>query len=80
MTKIQVPEAHIVSDVTEIVKNFLNSNGGKKLHFPVHNESMDGDPIFGHRKVMIVEFHPEGFPEKLFKLGISEGHGIEFEF
>ena len=71
---------NVVSDVTEIVKNFLNSNGGKKLHFPVHNESMNGDPIFGHRKVLIVEFHPEGFPEKLFKLGISEGHGIEFEF
>lgn len=71
---------NIVDDVTDIVKKHLEEQGGYKLLFGVNNETMGGDPIFGHRKVMIVKFHPEGHEDKIYKLGITEGHGIDFEF
>jgi hypothetical protein len=29
---------------------------------------------------MIVEFYPEGCPDKIYKMGVTEGHSIKFEF
>lgn len=71
---------NVVSDVTELVKKYVEEQGGYKLCFNANNETMGGDPIFGHRKVMIVNFHPEGHEDKNFKFGITEGHGIDFQF
>lgn len=71
---------NVVVDVTEKVQKFLDEQQGMKLYFGVNNETMGSDPIFGHRKVMIITFYPEGHEEKLFKLGVTEGHGIDFQF
>jgi hypothetical protein len=70
----------VVADVTEVVKKLLEKKENKKLDFNVNNETMGGDPIWGHRKSMIVEFYPEGCPDKIYKIGVTEGHSIEFEF
>lgn len=71
---------NVVEDVTDIVKGLVESTGGIRLDFIADNDNMGGDPIWGHRKCLIVELYPEGHPEELLKLGVAENHGLNFVF
>jgi hypothetical protein len=71
---------NVVVDVTEVVKMFLEKTNNKKLDFYVDNNTMGGDPAWGQRKSMTVEFYPEGYPHKIYKMGVTEGHSINFQF
>lgn len=67
-------------DVTEKVNMLLNLTENKHLKFNVNNNTMGEDPIWGHRKCMIIEFYPEGYENKIIELGVTEGHEIDFKF
>lgn len=71
---------NIVNDVTQHVQKILDKNNGLNLSLMVNNETLGGDPIWGQRKVLIIEFYPENHEDKLFKIGCTEGHEIDFKF
>jgi hypothetical protein len=71
---------NVINDVTDIVKQLVEDNGGTKLKFIVDNGLLGGDPIYGYRKVVIVEFYPESNPDDVFTFGVTEGSSIDFEF
>ncbi len=71
---------NITKDVTDIVQELLNTTDELKLSFNVNNGTMGNDPMWGHRKCMIITIYPDGYPNKLFKLGITEGSSIDFTF
>jgi hypothetical protein len=70
----------VVNDVTEIVQKYVDDNGGTKLKFYVDSALLGGDPLWGYRKVVIVELYPESNPDDVFKFGEIEGSVIDFEF
>ena len=67
------------NDVFEIVNQKLQEQNYEKFLFNVNNETMGGDPSFGHRKVLLLEFSLEKYPEKIYELGISESFNIDFK-
>lgn len=71
---------NVTNDVTEIVQQQVDNNGGSILRFIVDSSLLGGDPIFGYRKVMIVELYPESNPNDIFKFGEIEGSVIDFKF
>lgn len=70
----------VIKDVTSTVEELLKENNHLKFDFLVNNETMNGDPIWGHRKCLIIEFHPEGEPDKIIQLGVTENSNMKFEF
>jgi hypothetical protein len=41
---------------------------------------MGGDPAFGSRKFLIIEFSPESNLNKKYKMGLHEGQTFNFKF
>jgi hypothetical protein len=71
---------NITKDITTIIQKILDDNNQLKIFINVNNETMGGDPIWGHRKCMILTIYPDGYPNKIFKLGVTEGSSIDFSF
>lgn len=69
-----------VNDVTEEIKKLLKEYNNKRLYFNVNNNTMGGDPIFGQKKCLFIEISPNTDLNKIIKLGITEGHSIDFQF
>ena len=41
---------------------------------------MGGDPAFGLRKFLIVEYSPKSDLNKIYKMGLHEGQSLTFKF
>lgn len=65
-------------DVTDIVEKHLESQNYDQLRILANNETFGHDPIYGHRKVLIVELSLSNNPDKIFKVGTNEGQLLEF--
>jgi hypothetical protein len=73
-------ELNVGADVIEQVNNLLSVEDYKKFNFNINNTTMGGDPCFGYRKFLIVEFYPEKDSNKIYKIASHEGHTLTFEF
>jgi hypothetical protein len=70
----------VVNDVTQIVTKLIKKDNCQKIDFSVNNDTMEGDPIWGQRKFLTIEFFPEEYPDKIFKIAAREGSNIFFKF
>lgn len=68
---------NIHSDVTEIIRKNIEENGGRSLNIRVDNNILGGDPIFGYRKFLIVNYK---LNDKDYSIGASEGDSLYFQF
>jgi hypothetical protein len=73
-------ELNVGNDVTDIVKELLKIENNLQFNFNINNESMGGDPAFGSRKFLIIEFSPESNLNKKYKMGLHEGQTFNFKF
>jgi hypothetical protein len=73
-------ELNVGNDVTDIVKELLKIENNLQFNFNINNESMGGDPAFGSRKFLIIEFSPESNLSKKYKMGLHEGQTFNFKF
>ena len=73
-------ELNVGNDVTDIVKELLKIENNFQFNFNINNESMGGDPAFGSRKFLIIEFSPESNLNKKYKMGLHEGQTFNFKF
>jgi hypothetical protein len=73
-------ELNVGSDVTDIIKELLKIEDNFQFNFNINNESMGGDPAFGSRKFLIIEFSPESNLNKKYKMGLHEGQTFNFKF
>ena len=71
---------NVVNDVLDLVNENLKSNNYKKISLRADNETLGGDPIWGHKKFLTVEISPEEDTNKVFKIGVHEGLTLTFEF
>jgi hypothetical protein len=67
-------------DVTDIVKQLLEIEDNFQFNIHINNENMGGDPAFGLRKFLIVEFSPKSDLNKIYKMGLHEGQSLTFKF
>ena len=66
-------------DVFNIVDEKLKEQDYNKFFLRVDNQTMGNDPAFGYRKLLLLEFSLEKYPEKIYELGISENSNIDFK-
>jgi hypothetical protein len=73
-------DVNVGDDVTDIVKKLLEMEDNIRFNFNINNESMGGDPAYGLRKFLILEFSPESNLDKIYKMGLHEGLTFDFQF
>lgn len=82
--KFQIDEGYsnsnlnLGNDVTDIVNNLLSSKNFDGFDFLVENGILGGDPFFGTKKFLFLEFCPISNPDKTYKIGVDEGQYLNF--
>jgi len=66
-------------DVTDIISKLIEKEGGDIMNFSVNNDTMEGDPLWGQRKFLMIEFFPEHHPNVIFKIAAREGFPLYFK-
>jgi hypothetical protein len=70
----------ILTDVTDVVQRELEKENNEKMHFPVTNEFLGADPIFGEKKFLFLEFFLDTAPDKTYKVAFSEYRAADLNF
>jgi hypothetical protein len=71
---------NVTTDVTSIVENSLKQYNNKQFSILVNNGTMGGDPSYGHIKFLMIEFSFANQPDKIHKIGNTEGQVLDISF
>jgi len=73
-------ELGITTDVTEVIDKKLEEQEYKRLFFRIDNDTMGGDPIYGFKKVLTIDFSLDIEPNKIYTVGIGEDQQLDLNF